>query len=162
MLPAVITVSSRVVHVLIGPVALHFPGFRMGLRQRHLRGLFHRIALTPGGRHVQSPNIFASSGWWRRLYGRVWNRCASLVLGANDRIRFGLIGAGGRGKEIFQVALGCPNAEAVAVADIYSRRLDEAQAMAPAVKTYNDYRRLLGRQVDRCGPYRHAATPARL
>ena len=65
------------------------------------------------------------------------------ALGANDRIRFGLIGAGGRGKEIFQVALGCPNAEAVAVADIYSRRLDEARALAPAVKTYNDYRRLL-------------------
>ncbi len=65
------------------------------------------------------------------------------ALGANDRIRFGLIGAGGRGKEIFQVALGCPNAEAAAVADIYSRRLDEARALAPAVKTYNDYRRLL-------------------
>jgi predicted dehydrogenase len=65
------------------------------------------------------------------------------ALGANDRIRFGLIGAGGRGKEIFQVALGCPNAEAVAVADIYSRRLDEARTLAPAVKTYNDYRRLL-------------------
>ncbi len=65
------------------------------------------------------------------------------VLGANDRVRFGLIGAGGRGKEIFEVAVGCPNAEAVAVADIYSRRLDEARAMAPAVKTYHDYRRLL-------------------
>jgi predicted dehydrogenase len=63
--------------------------------------------------------------------------------GANDRIRFGLIGAGSRGKEIFGVALRCPNAEAVAVADIYARRLDEARAMAPAVKTYNDYRRLL-------------------
>jgi predicted dehydrogenase len=65
------------------------------------------------------------------------------VLGANDRIRFGLIGAGGRGKDIFRVALKCPNAEAVAVADIYPRRLDEARAMAPAVKTCNDYRRLL-------------------
>ncbi|MGA2257624.1 MAG: Gfo/Idh/MocA family oxidoreductase [Thermoguttaceae bacterium] len=65
------------------------------------------------------------------------------TLGANDRIRFGLIGAGGRGKEIFQVALHCPNAEAVAVADIYARRLDEVQAIAPAIKTYNDYRRLL-------------------
>lgn len=63
--------------------------------------------------------------------------------GANERIRFGLIGAGGRGKEIFQVALHCPNAEAVAVADIYPRRLDEARALAPAVKTYDDYRRLL-------------------
>jgi predicted dehydrogenase len=64
-------------------------------------------------------------------------------LGANDRIRFGLIGAGSRGKEIFGVALRCPNVEAVAVADVYTRRLDEAKAIAPAVKTYSDYRRLL-------------------
>ena len=77
------------------------------------------------------------------LYGGVWNRCARVRAGANDRIRFGLIGAGGRGKEIFQVALHCPNAEAVAVADIYPRCLDEARAIAPAVKTYDDYRRLL-------------------
>src|SRR5208283_3033695 len=65
------------------------------------------------------------------------------VLGANERIRFGLIGAGDRGKEIFGVALRCPNVEAVAVADIYPRRLDEARSLAPAVKTFGDYRRLL-------------------
>jgi predicted dehydrogenase len=65
------------------------------------------------------------------------------ALGANDRIRFGLIGAGSRGKEIFQVALHCPNVQAVAVADVYARRLDEVQALAPAVKTYDDCRRLL-------------------
>ena len=65
------------------------------------------------------------------------------ALGANDRIRFGLIGAGGRGKEIFRAALRCPNVEAVAVADVYTRRLEEAKAIAPAVKTYSDFRRLL-------------------
>jgi predicted dehydrogenase len=65
------------------------------------------------------------------------------ALGANDRIRFGLIGAGGRGKEIFGIALRCPNVEAVAMADVYARRVEEAKALAPAVKTYNDYRRLL-------------------
>ncbi|MGD0322358.1 MAG: hypothetical protein ABSD45_01330 [Terriglobia bacterium] len=32
---------------------------------------------------------------------------AGRVLGANDRARFGLIGAGGRGQEIFKAALGC-------------------------------------------------------
>jgi len=65
------------------------------------------------------------------------------VLGANDRIRFGLVGAGGRGKEIFRAALKCPNVEAVAVADIYTRRLDEAKAIAPGIATYSDFRRLL-------------------
>jgi len=64
-------------------------------------------------------------------------------LGANDRIRIGLIGAGGRGKEIFRAALRRPNVEAVAVADVYTRRLDEAKAIAPAVATYRDFRRLL-------------------
>ncbi len=72
--------------------------------------------------------------------GAVASRSA---LGANERIRIGLIGAGGRGKEIFRAAIGCPNVEAVAVADVYTRRLDEAKAIAPAAKTYRDFRRLL-------------------
>jgi predicted dehydrogenase len=65
------------------------------------------------------------------------------VLGANDRIRIGLIGAGGRGQEIFKAALRCPNVEAVAVADVYTRRLDEVKGNVPQIKTYKDFRRLL-------------------
>ncbi len=68
---------------------------------------------------------------------------ARRVLGANDRVRIGLIGAGGRGQEIFKSALKCPNTEAVAVADVYTRRLDEVKKYAPQVKTYQDFRRLL-------------------
>ena len=68
---------------------------------------------------------------------------ASRVLGANDRVRFGLIGAGGRGKEIFKAAIQCPNTEAVAVSDLYTRRLDEARQIAPNAKPYPDFRRLL-------------------
>ena len=68
---------------------------------------------------------------------------SSRVLGANDRVRFGLIGAGGRGQEIFKVAMRCTNTEAVAVADVYTRRLDEAKKIAPQIKTYQDFRRLL-------------------
>ena len=68
---------------------------------------------------------------------------ASRILGANDRVRFGLIGAGSRGKEIFGFALQCPNVEAVAVADVYTRRLDEAKAIAPDIKAYRDFRQLL-------------------
>jgi len=72
--------------------------------------------------------------------GAVASRSA---LGANERIRIGLIGAGGRGNDILRAALRCPNVEAVAVADVYTRRLDEAKAVAPAAKTYRDFRRLL-------------------
>jgi predicted dehydrogenase len=65
------------------------------------------------------------------------------VLGANDRIRVGLIGAGGRGQEIFKSALKCPNTEAAAVADVYTRRLDEVKQFAPQIKIYQDFRKLL-------------------
>ncbi len=65
------------------------------------------------------------------------------VLGVNDRIRFGLIGGGARGKEIFRAALRCPDVEAVAVADIYTRRLEEARAIVPGIATFKDHRALL-------------------
>ena len=67
----------------------------------------------------------------------------SRALGANDRVRIGLIGAGGRGQEIFKTAMKCSNTEGVAVADVYSRRLEEVKKYAPQVKSYQDFRRLL-------------------
>jgi len=68
---------------------------------------------------------------------------ASNVLGANDRIRLGIIGPGARGSEILRDALACPNTECVGVADVYTRRLEEARKIAPDAKSYLDYRRLL-------------------
>lgn len=65
------------------------------------------------------------------------------VLGANDRIRIGLIGAGGRGTEILQAAMRCPNVEAVAVADLYTRRLEKIKETAPKAETHRDFRKLL-------------------
>lgn len=73
-----------------------------------------------------------------------WSALSSTrVLGASDRVRFGLIGAGGRGTEIFKSALASPTTQAVAVADVYSRRLDEIKRIVPAIQTYTDFRRLL-------------------
>src|SRR5215472_6275983 len=65
------------------------------------------------------------------------------VLGANDRVRFGLIGAGGRGMDIFKHALKSPNTQAVAVADVYTRRQEEAKKVAPTIQTFSDFRRIL-------------------
>ncbi len=65
------------------------------------------------------------------------------VLGANDRVRFGLIGGGGRGQAILKAALRAPNVEPVAVADVYSRRLDQVKLIAPGIQTFADFRRLL-------------------
>src|ERR1700738_489778 len=71
---------------------------------------------------------------------------ASRVLGANDRVRVGMIGVGARGQELLKQVLELHNAELVAIADIYSRRRDEAKRMAPAIETFDDYRRVLDRK----------------
>src|SRR5215467_3197316 len=67
----------------------------------------------------------------------------SNVLGANDRRRLGIIGAGDRGMQDVQSAIACPNTEFVAFADIYTKRLEDAKKVAPNAKTYLDHRYLL-------------------
>jgi predicted dehydrogenase len=65
------------------------------------------------------------------------------ALGANDRIRIGIIGIGDRGTQIAREAIGCPNTEFVGFADIYTRRLEDAKKLAPGAQTYLDYRHML-------------------
>ena len=68
---------------------------------------------------------------------------ASNVLGAGERVRLGVIGMGARGTELLREALACPNTECLGIADVYTKRLEEAQAMAPSAKGFLDFRRLL-------------------
>src|SRR5580704_17691853 len=68
---------------------------------------------------------------------------AAKVLGANDRIRVGMIGVGGRGQALLEEVQKVPNVQLVAMADIYSRRREEAQKKAPGIQTLDDHRRLL-------------------
>ncbi len=65
------------------------------------------------------------------------------VLGANDRVRIGMIGVGARGQDLLKQLLAVPNAQLVAIADIYSRRRDEAQHLVPGIQTFADHQRLL-------------------
>jgi predicted dehydrogenase len=65
------------------------------------------------------------------------------VLGANDRVRIGIIGAGARGTELVHWALKCPNVEVASFADVYTKRLADAKALVPGAATYLDHRRLL-------------------
>ncbi len=65
------------------------------------------------------------------------------ALGANDRIRFGLIGAGDRGMDDLKTALKQPNVECVAIADIYSRRREMAKQVVPNATMYDDPMKLL-------------------
>jgi predicted dehydrogenase len=68
---------------------------------------------------------------------------ASNVLGANDRIRLGIIGPGARGTELLREALACENVECAGAADVYTQRLEDVKKIAPDAKTYLDYRCLL-------------------
>jgi len=75
------------------------------------------------------------------------------VLGANDRIRLGIIGVGGHGGgnhlKWLHARTQENNIEVTAVADVYQRRMTRAQSVVPGVKGYLDYRRLLdSRDVD--------------
>jgi predicted dehydrogenase len=70
----------------------------------------------------------------------------SRVLGANDRVRVGMIGVGGRGQDLLKQVLGVPNAQLVAIADIYTRSRDQAKQLAPGIETLDDHRRLLDRK----------------
>ena len=65
------------------------------------------------------------------------------LLGANERIRIGVLGFGDRGKEIAFEASNCPDTEIVAVADVYTRRLEESRNRFPDAKTFLDYRPML-------------------
>jgi predicted dehydrogenase len=75
--------------------------------------------------------------------GLAGSLATSNVLGANERVRLGIIGTGDRGMALVREALSCPNTEMAGIADVFTRRLEEAKAVAPAAKTYLDYRYLL-------------------
>lgn len=72
------------------------------------------------------------------------------IQGANDRIRLGAIGTGGRTRELIKQLAKLPGNNQVAVCDVYEPRLLQAAEVAgPGVKQYKDYRALLdSKEVD--------------
>ena len=94
---------------------------------------------------------FASAySWTASSYSR--------IPGANERIRMGLIGAGGMGTEHAQCVRDLSetnNIETVAVADCWLTRANEAAEIMQAPKAYQDYRRVLEHECD----YVTIATP---
>ena len=65
------------------------------------------------------------------------------VLGANNRVRVGMIGVGDRGNDLLGQIRSVPNVDVVAMADVYSRRRDQAKNKVPGIQTFDDHRRLL-------------------
>ena len=71
---------------------------------------------------------------------------ARRILGANERIRVGVIGTGGRGQLLMDLFQRSPDAEVAAICDVYEPRLTQAQdklANPSPVRLYGDYRRIL-------------------
>ena len=70
---------------------------------------------------------------------------SSRVLGANDRIRIGLIGAGDRGHVDLRDVLALPNVECAGFADIFTDRQQQAREMFPKAHIFGDHEELLAR-----------------
>ena len=65
------------------------------------------------------------------------------ALGASERIRIGIIGAGDRGMELIPQIRASRQAEVGAIADIARPRFDRAKALAPEAAIHDDFRRIL-------------------
>src|SRR5689334_18062118 len=97
------------------------------------------------------PNATSSSNLNRRAFVKTAATLASLtalsasrVLGANDRVRVGLIGFGLIGRIHTRSLLTQPDVDLVAFSDTYQPRLDAAVALTGGrAKPYRDFRQLL-------------------
>ncbi len=79
--------------------------------------------------------------------GRVWaqDAPASNVLGANDTLRVGVIGFGGRGQYLLGAIDAAEGAEVVAICDVDTRNLEREAANRPDAFATQDLRELLDR-----------------
>jgi len=72
---------------------------------------------------------------------------AQRVLGANNRVRIGLIGSGGRGRYVANFMRQAPNVEFVATADVWKDNAESARQWAGGdAQAYADFRKLLERK----------------
>ncbi len=81
---------------------------------------------------------------------------AARVYGVNDRIRIGLIGCGGRGKQDWTTLLKDKDAQAVVVCHLFEPFRGEVSQMAGGIEQATDFRRVLDRK-DMTGHHRCTA-----
>jgi predicted dehydrogenase len=83
----------------------------------------------------------------RRAFLAATAASAQRVMGANDRVRVGLVGCGGRGRYVAGFMREAPNVEFVACADVYLPNAQRARDWAgPDATAYQDFRKLLERK----------------
>jgi predicted dehydrogenase len=102
-----------------------------------------------GGWRMETLSLYARGDSTRRTFlkqaamGTAALAFPASGLGANDRVRVAMIGVGDRGTTLLEQVVAVPNVELVAMADVYSRRCDEAKKKVPGIQTFSDYRRVL-------------------
>jgi len=79
----------------------------------------------------------------RRAFGAMAAGVAHSALGASDRVRIGMIGAGARGDRLLDELLKLDSVEIGAVCDLHPERVALARSKAPRAKATDDYRRIL-------------------
>ena len=83
----------------------------------------------------------------RGFVGAMTASSAARVMGANDRIRLGVIGSGGRGRYLMTCANKAGGIQWVAAADAYDVQRDQAERTAGApIEKFVDYRKVLDRK----------------
>lgn len=96
------------------------------------------------------------SMWTRRHFfqGAAMALAATRVAGANDRIRIGVIGIGGRGRDHVQSFLQIPSAQITGLCDVNQAARERAQSIlakagAPKAEEFTDMRKMLdSKEVD--------------
>jgi predicted dehydrogenase len=96
------------------------------------------------------------STWTRRHFfqGAAMAMAATRVVGANDRIRIGVIGIGGRGRDHIQSFLQIPTAQITGLCDVNQAARERGQSIlakagAPKAEEYADMRKMLdSKEVD--------------
>ncbi len=73
---------------------------------------------------------------------------SSNILGANDRIRVGVIGPGRQGRGVMKTFMKNTDAQIVAICDVFQPQMDFAinDARLEGVETYKDFRKILDRK----------------
>ena len=67
----------------------------------------------------------------------------SRILGANDKINMGLIGAGGRGMGVIETFSQTKQVNITSICDVYADQVDAGQSKYPGSKGFKDHRKLL-------------------
>src|SRR5450759_833581 len=94
--------------------------------------------------------MFASEIDRRQFLGKAGGTAAAMtalsysrVLGANDKIGFGIIGAGERGRSDLDGFMRNQSIDVLAACDVYADQIDLVKKRAPNAKGFSDHRAVL-------------------